>query len=76
MERTVSRRLDRLGKLRDGDLEAALDELEDLLVPLVGDERDRETLGSETTGTTAREGPRGVSQLKTKWERGGREGKG
>jgi hypothetical protein len=57
-QRTVSRRLDRLRKLSNGDLEATLDELEDLLVALVRDESDSETLGSETTGATASESER------------------
>lgn len=38
--------------IREGDFEALLDVLEDLLVILIADERDGQTLGTETTGTT------------------------
>ena len=52
MRRTVRRRLDRLWKLGDGHLETRLDRLEHLLVALVRDERDGETLGTKATGTS------------------------
>jgi hypothetical protein len=41
-----------LGELRELDLETLLDRLEDRLVVGAAHERDGETLGSETTGTT------------------------
>jgi hypothetical protein len=41
-----------LGELRKLDLEALLDRLENSLIIWAADERDTETLGSETTGTT------------------------
>jgi len=38
--------------LRKSNLESFLNSLENFLVRLAGNERDRKTLGSETTGTT------------------------
>jgi hypothetical protein len=40
------------GYVRKGNLEALLNLLEDLLIVLVADKGDGETLGSETAGTT------------------------
>lgn len=40
------------GNLRKGNLESLLNLLEDLLILLAADERDTETLGTETTGTS------------------------
>ena len=49
---TVGRGLDSVGQGRDSDSETLLDLLQDLLVRLGRDERDRETLGTETASTT------------------------
>ena len=48
----VRRRVDVVGKLWHGDFESALNVLEDLVVIFARDKHDRETLGTETTGTT------------------------
>ena len=47
----VGRDVDLLGQLGDGHLEALLDRLLDFLVLVVGNERNRQTLGTETAGT-------------------------
>lgn len=52
VRRTVGSRVDNLRKLSDSDLESTLDELEDFLVLVGGDEGDGESLGSEATGTS------------------------
>lgn len=49
---TVGRGLDSVGQGRNSDSEALLDLLQDLLVRLGRNERDRETLGTETASTT------------------------
>jgi hypothetical protein len=51
-ELTVGGSLNVLGKIRNGNNESLLDLLEYLLVLVVGDKSDTETLGTETSGST------------------------
>ena len=52
MQLTIAGGIDVIGKLGYSYLEPRLDGSHHLLVTLGGDERDRQTLGSETTSTT------------------------